>query len=282
MWSKLLGLTPLGALLDWMEAMTYRQGLVGAALGASLTLLHFTLDGPPENGERVCTALLTGAVVGCYWLITTHLGLLNGYARCIRWSGAVLGLFMLAMSLGHDREELTPFLSLLCGVGIGSMAGAILPLAFFRLKGRCEPKCRMRRFALLLAMPSLRFHGDNAASIVSDRDPVETRMLLQEYWGVSDRDELLAVIESLQDEDRLGQTVEVVRWGVTDAMLSRCEGWRILESVGRRATELYTSWDEFAANDPLAEGLCSIESRLLSEPRSPWRRIPWPTAPHIF
>lgn len=282
MWRKLLGLTPVGALLDWMEAMTYRQGLIGAALGTGFTLLHFLCDGPPQSGEHVFTALATGALIGCYWMITVYLGLLNGYARCIRWSGAVMGLFMLSMSLGHDRDKMSPLLCMLCGVGMGSLAGSVLPLAFFRLKGRCERKCQTRRFALLLAMPSLRFHGDNAASIVSDRDPVETRALLQQHWGVADRDDLIAVLESLQAEDRLGQAVEVVRWGVTDAMISRCEGWSVLEGVARRAVDLYDGWDDFAANDPLSEALRDSQSRLLGEPRSPWRRTPWLTPPSRF
>lgn len=273
---KLIGLTPLGSLLDWMEAMTYRQGIIGALLGAALTALHFFLSGFPEESEEALTSILAGAVLGCYWLIHITVGLLNGYARPIRWGGAVLGLFMLAACAGHDRDGVTPYLSLLLGVGAGTLCGAMMPLAAFRLGSRIERKSPLRRFALLLAYPSLRFHEDNPKSIVSDSDPFETRLLLQQRWGVWSQEELHDLLELLQAEDRLGQTVEVVRWAVTDSMLTKAEGWKLLERVGQRALELYGGWEEFATHDALCEHLRACLQMSLREKRGLWKLTPWP------
>jgi hypothetical protein len=261
-----------------MEAMTYRQGLLGAALGASLAVAHFVFDGPPDDGEQALIQVLCGAFVGCYWMIFISVGLLNGYARPIRWGGAVLGLFMIAVSLGHDQEQMTPYLALICGVGLGTLAGATLPLATFRLKARVERKCKMRRFALLLAYPSIHYHRDNPKSIVSNSDPLETRLLLQQQWGVAERNDLNALLEDLLAEDRLGQAVEVVRWAVTDSMISKAEGWAILERVGRRAQDLYASWDDFAAHDALAEHLLDSARQATQEKRGPWKPSTWPKA----
>jgi hypothetical protein len=263
-------------LLDWGEAMTYRQGRHGAILGATVTLLHYLLDGPPEDGKEALIGVLAGALMGCTWMIHVYLGWLNGYGRAIRWGGAVMGLFTFAASAGHDHPRLSPYLSLLAGVGLGTLVGAMAPLAIFRLKARLEPKSRLRKFALLLGYPSIRFHQDNPKSMVSDNDPVETRMLLHQYWGVLGRDDLSAVLDDLLAEDRLGQTVEVVRWAVTDAMLSKSEGWSILERVGRRAQELYGSWEDFAANDPLAQHLQTSLQQSLEEKRGVWKRHRWP------
>lgn len=270
---KLIGLTPLGGLLDWMEAMTFRQGLLGAALGTGLVLVHYAIDGAPADGEDAVVGALTGALIGCYWAIHVYVGVVNGYARSIRWGGAVLGLFMLAASLGHDDADMTPFVATLGGVALGSLAGAMGPLALFRLKARLEPKSKLRRFALLLAYPSIRAHEDNPRSIVSDNDPLETRLLLQQNWGVVGQDDLRALLDDLRAEDRLGQTVEVVRWAVTDFMLTKDEGWAILEQAARRAQQLYRDWDDFGAGDPLAEHLRqSIEdNKGLWSPRT-WLR----------
>ncbi len=267
----MIDLTPLGSLWNWMEAMTIRQGGLGALLGASLALVHYLLSGFPEDGEEAAIGVFAGAFLGCYWVIHVYLGVLNGFARSIRWGGAVLGLFMLAASLGHDHDELTPFLALLGGVGLGTVGGAMGPLAMVRLGARLEPKSRLRRFALLLAYPSIRGHDDNPRSIVSDLDPVEVRSLLWEHWGVANRDELRSALEVLRAEDRLGQTVEVVRWGVSDFMLTRAEGWAILEASGRRALELYRSWEEFAANDPMSE---EHRQAILQKPGL-WRAKTW-------
>lgn len=275
---KLVGLTPLGSLLDWMEAMTYRQGLMGAALGAGLALLHYLLVGFPENREQAITAILAGSMLGCFWMIHITVGLLNGYARCIRWGGAVLGLFMLAACAGHNRDGVTPYLSLLIGVGLGTLLGAYLPLAAFRLTARCERKCATRRFALLLAYPSIRFHHDNVRSIVSDSDPLETRLLLQERWGVWSQDELRDLLDSLISEDRLAQTVEVVRWAVTDSMLSKAEGWSILDGVAQRAQQLYGSWEDFASHDALSQHLSTSLQMSLREKRGLWKPSTWPKA----
>jgi hypothetical protein len=256
--------------------MTYRQGLRGAATGVALALLHYLWEGFPSRAQSVLLSLLVAAAAGAYWWIQVSIGWRNGYGRPIRWGGAVLGLFLLALCAGHEQREMTPFLALIAGIAVGSLGGATLPLALFRLKARLEPKCKLRRFALLLAAPSLRYHDDNAQCLVSDSDPLETRLLLQQYWGVWDRDDLQAVLESLQSQDRLGQTVEVVRWGVSNQMLSRAEGWTILERVGRRALELYSSWEELAANDPLAEHLQASLRQTLEGHL--WRRTPWPKA----
>lgn len=268
---KLIDLTPFGTLANWMEAMTLRQGLLGAALGVGLTLVHYCLSGAPEDGEEAVVGVLAGAMLGCYWMLYVYVGVMNGYARSIRWGGAVLGLFMLAASLGHDQDDMTPYLALLGGVGLGTLAGAIGPLALFRLKARLESKCKLRRFALLLAYPSIRAHEDNPKSIVSDNHPVEARLLLQQHWGVAGKDDLLALLDDLQAEDRLGQTVEVVRWAVTDFMLSKAEGWTILEQTGRRALELYGSWDDFAQGDPLSESL----RQAVTEKPGLWKPSTW-------
>ena len=273
---KLLGFTPVGSVLDWGEAMTYRQGWQGALLGAVLALLHYAFDGAPENGEEALIGVLVGAFLGCYWLIHVYIGWLNGYGRAIRWGGAVLCLFLFAACAGHEKEEFTPYLSLLAGLGFGTLAGAFVPLALFRLTARLEPKSKQRKFALLLALPSIRFQNDNPKSMVSDSEPFETRMLLHRYWSVLGPDDLRAVLEDSQNEDRLGQTVEVVRWAVTDRLLSKAEGWAILEDVARRAQEIYCSWEDFAANDPLAEHLQSSLRESLEERRGLWKRNPWP------
>lgn len=272
---KLLGLTPVGSLFDWMEAMTYRQGLMGALLGGVLTLGHFLLVGFPDGVETTVTSVLAGAFLGCYWMIYITVGLHNGYARSIRWGGALLGLFMLAACAGHNRDGVTPYLSLLCGVGLGTLGGALLPLTLFRLSARLERKSDLQRFALLLAYPSLRFHHDRANSIVSASDPFETRLLLQERWGVWSKDELSDLLDTLLAEDRLGQTVEVVRWAVTDSLLSKKEGWAILETVGRRAQELYSSWEDFACHDALCEHLCAGLQLSLREKRGLWKPTTW-------
>jgi hypothetical protein len=254
-----------------MEAMSSRHGGMGAALGAALVLVHYFLSGAPEDGAVIGIAV--GAVLGCYWMIFLTVGLLNGYARSIRWGGAVLGLFMLAVGMGVEQRDMTPYLSLLCGVGLGTMAGAMLPLAVFRLCARLEPKNKLRRFSLLLAYPSIRFHEDNPKSIVSDSEPFETKLHLQEQWGVVDREDLHALLESLRAEERLGQTVEVTRWAVTAFMLSKAEGWAIIERAGRRAQELYRSWDDFAANDALVGHLAESQQK-----RGLWKPSTWPKA----
>jgi len=249
---KWLEWTPLGSLYtfsDWLRAMGHPACRYGALLGMACLGLWLLIDRPPL--DEPVLALVSSAFLGSVWSIWVYLGWQNGYRRAILANMVVFSLLFLL------DGELPLAQRLLTGAGFGGLVGAIVPLAFLRLRSRADRLWPRRRFALKLAAPHYFGLEDSGSTLVADCEPHEARAYLAESWDIHDADGFARTLDGLLNEPNepneptirawnLARAVLIVRWGVCGGYLGRSKACRVADDIARAASREFTSWAEFS------------------------------------
>ena len=131
------------------------------------------------------------------------------------------------------------------------------------------------------------------------------RQRLSDSWDINSRSDLLRTLTSIEDGGQrqayndqhpgdaksisawdYGRYVALCRWGYAIGYLSEAEAWQRIMPVARLMQSTFSSWREYGTDymtgreywSPNASDAASIRSildSLLTDNRSPWKRLPW-------
>jgi ankyrin repeat protein len=204
-----------------------------------------------------------------------------------------------------------------------------------------HPSRAQQRWAIAASAILSGANHENLSTLSSGDSALSIRHLLQDSWGISDRDsflqalewidqgghrqlfsalgerssrasaeELSAVISKLNSEDAnsltmahryyekfgsqsitawdYGRYINLCRWGVAAGYISEEEGWPRAMHAAQILQQTFGSWKEFGENYIVGREFWSLRQtkingqemrsryqRLVSDPASPWNRIPW-------
>jgi ankyrin repeat protein len=205
-----------------------------------------------------------------------------------------------------------------------------------------QPRSRTQeRWALAASAILATFNQEPLNSLSSGGSALETKLLLQNWWSISNRDDLLQALDwidqgghrrmfatlgartsnlspdelskavsKLSSEDAnsvlvahryyekyaaqsitgwdYARYINLCRWGVAAGYISEEEAWARAMHAAAVLQQTFTSWSEFGENYLVGREFWSLRQtkidgqamrtlyrKLLNDPGSPWRRIPW-------
>jgi hypothetical protein len=137
---------------------------------------------------------------------------------------------------------------------------------------------------------------DRLAKIVDDQAAIDQRRLRvidQDKYKFDDQLQVVrSIAPQLAGKSLYGwdycRYIALCRWGVLCNYLTASEAWELIMPVARNLQDRFSSWDELGQNYLLGRQYWGAEPSLqnsfeanyrylLSDPNSPWRKIPWRT-----